>query len=152
MSEGTRPPTLSFHHFGIACGDLERETRAYALLGYHPEGQDFEDPAQGVRGRFLVGGGPRLECLVPLPGSVVLEPWLAAGSRIYHQAFVTADLDASQRALCSGGGRTVVAPVPATAFGGRRICFVMLRTMSLVELIQSPCGVPSPDAVRQGGA
>jgi methylmalonyl-CoA/ethylmalonyl-CoA epimerase len=134
-------PELTFHHFGIACRDLDREERSYALLGYVAEGEDFEDPAQGVRGRFLVDGGPRLELLVPLPGRDVLDPWLTAGSRIYHQAFSTADLDASHRALCRAGGRTVVAPVPAAAFQGRRICFVMLRTMALVELVESPPAV-----------
>ncbi|WP_116449862.1 VOC family protein [Blastococcus litoris] len=134
------PPDLDFHHFGVACRDLDRESQAYALLGYHVEGDDFEDGVQGVRGRFLVGGGPRMELLVPLSGRDVLEPWLAGGSRIYHQAFMTSDLDAALRALSGAGGRTVVAPVPAAAFQGRRICFVMLRTMSLVELIDSPAG------------
>jgi methylmalonyl-CoA/ethylmalonyl-CoA epimerase len=131
-------PPLVFHHFGVACRDLDRESQAYALLGYLPEGDDFEDPVQGVRGRFLTGGGPRMELLVSLPGRDVLEPWLAPGNRIYHQAFTTSDLDASHQALGRAGARTVVAPVPAEAFQGRRICFVMLRTMSLVELVESP--------------
>jgi methylmalonyl-CoA/ethylmalonyl-CoA epimerase len=131
-------PPLDFHHFGVACRDLDRESRSYSMLGYVAEGEDFEDPGQGVRGRFLVGGGPRLELLVSLPGRDVLEPWLASGHRIYHQAFTTRDLEAAHRALRDAGGRTVVAPVPAAAFEGRRICFVMLRTMSLVELIESP--------------
>jgi methylmalonyl-CoA/ethylmalonyl-CoA epimerase len=134
------PPPLAFHHLGVACTDLDREARAYALLGYRPEGPDFEDAVQGVRGRFLVGGGPRLELLVSLPGRAVLDPWLTGGSRIYHQAFTTTDLAASHADLRRAGARTVVAPVPATAFGGRRICFVMLRTMALVELVESPPG------------
>jgi methylmalonyl-CoA/ethylmalonyl-CoA epimerase len=145
MSHEPEPPSLVFHHFGVACRDLDRESRSYALLGYHPEADDFEDDVQGVRGRFLVGGGPRMELLVSLPGRDVLEPWLAAGNRIYHQAFTTSDLDAAHRALCAAGGRTVVAPVPATAFQGRRICFVMLRTMSLVELIDSAANGPRPE-------
>ena len=130
--------SLTFHHFGIACRNLDREMRAYTTLGYAPEAADFEDPIQGVAGRFLTGGGPRLELLVALPGSDVLDPWLQGGSRIYHQAFEATDLQGSIDELVADNARVVVEPVPAVAFGGRHIAFLMLRTMSLVELIQSP--------------
>lgn len=129
--------SLSFHHFGIACRDLDIESGVYETLGYTKEREDFVDPIQGVQGRFLVGGGPRLELLTALDGHDVLEPWLEAGSRIYHQAFETTDLEASVDGLQSKRARMVVDPVPAVAFEGRRICFVMLRTLSLIELIES---------------
>lgn len=130
-------PGLVFHHVGVACKDLDREQAAYELLGYAPEGEDFVDPVQGVRGRFLVGGGPRVELLVDLPGSTTLVPWLRGPARTYQQAYESATFDASVAALTAAGARVVSPPVPAVAFGGRRICFVMLRTMTLVEVIES---------------
>ena len=60
---------MTFHHLGIASEFLEGDARAYAALGYEPEGAEFVDEIQGVRGLFLTGGGPRLELLEPLPGS-----------------------------------------------------------------------------------
>ncbi len=128
---------LSFHHFGVACKSLDREAAAYAPLGYQAEAPDFLDPIQGVQGRFLVGGGPRIELLVAMEGRDVLDPWLKGGSRIYHQAFETPDLPAALDELRGVGARVVVQPVPAVAFGGRDICFLMLRTMSLIELIST---------------
>jgi methylmalonyl-CoA/ethylmalonyl-CoA epimerase len=131
-------PALSFHHFGIACRDLDREEAAYAELGYKVEAPDFVDPVQGVRGRFLAEGGPRLELLVALEGSQVLEPWLTTGtSRVYHEAFETPDLKIALDSMAGSGARFVVEPAPAVAFNGREICFVMLRNMALVELIQA---------------
>lgn len=127
---------MSFHHVGVACRDLVPETEAFAMLGYEVEGEDFVDPRQGVRGRFLVGPGPRLELLVGLPGSTVLEPWLDKGVKFYHQAFVVESLETSVQELCEEGGRMVSALGPAVAFGGRQIGFVMLRNLAMVELIQ----------------
>lgn len=128
---------LTFHHFGVACRQLDREAAAYKSLGYAAEGPDFLDPIQGVHGRFLVGGGPRIELLVAMEGREVLDPWLKGGSRIYHQAFETPDLLSAVGELKKDGARVVVQPVPAVAFGGRDICFVMLRTLTLIELIST---------------
>jgi methylmalonyl-CoA/ethylmalonyl-CoA epimerase len=125
-----------FHHVGLACRDLDLEAAGLRLLGYREEGADFEDPTQGIRGRFLSGPGPRLELLAPLPGSRVLEPWLERGVKLYHQGFETATLDADIARLEGEGARTVVQPVPAVAFGGRRIAFLMLPNLLLVELIE----------------
>ncbi|MFD0482514.1 VOC family protein [Kineococcus sp. GCM10028916] len=130
---------LTFHHVGVACRDLDREQAGYALLGYTPEGPDFEDPTQGVRGRFLVAPGqPRVELLVNLEGSTTLDPWLKGPARIYQQAYETPTFDDSVAQFQAVGARVVSPPVPAVAFGGRRICFVMLRTMTLVELVEAP--------------
>ncbi len=127
---------LTFHHLGIACRNLDAEARVLEGLGYRQEGPEFEDPVQGIRGRFLVGPGPRLEILVALGDSRVLEPWLRAGTKIYHQAFEVSNLEGGIAHLVAQRGKVLVAPVPAVAFGGRRICFVMLPNMMLFELIE----------------
>lgn len=139
---------LRFHHLGVACRHIDAEARSVALLGYRPEAGEhgeFEDPLQGVRGRFMVGPGPRLELLEPLAGSTVLDLWLKAGVRIYHQAYEVADLDAEAARLTGAGARMMSPPQPAVAFSGRRVCFVMLRTMLLVELIEGNSGGPGGD-------
>jgi len=125
----------TFHHIGVACRDLESETRRFAALGYQQEGPDFTDPIQGVSGRFLIGGGPRLELLVPLSTEGCLAPWLKTGAKLYHLAYIVPDLDLEVTRLRGQGAKTVVPPVPAVAFEGRRITFLMLPNMMLVELI-----------------
>jgi methylmalonyl-CoA/ethylmalonyl-CoA epimerase len=132
------PPELVFHHLGVACHDLDGEEKVLAALGYQREGPDFEDPIQGIRGRFLIGPGPRLELLVALPGAGVLDPWLQKGVKIYHHAFEVADMTAGLAALEAARGKRMGAVVPAVAFGGRKICFVMMPNMMLFELIERP--------------
>ena len=128
---------LHFHHIGLACRDLDSETRRLSALGYAVEGPDFSDPTQGVSGRFLVAGGPRLELLVPLGQQGTLTPWLKSGVKLYHLAYETPDIEAGLVHLRSQGAKVLVPPVPAVAFGGRQIAFLMLPNMLLVEIIAS---------------
>jgi methylmalonyl-CoA/ethylmalonyl-CoA epimerase len=126
-----------FHHVGYACRSLQSELDGLTALGYASVGERFEDSVQGVAGLFCEGGGPRIELLAPLPGSEVLDPWLRGPARMYHLAYevpVIADAVAAQSA---GGARVVRAPVPAVAFDGREIAFLMLPNRLLVELIGS---------------
>jgi methylmalonyl-CoA/ethylmalonyl-CoA epimerase len=128
---------MRFHHVGVACRDLEVEAAALSALGYRAESEDFIDPRQGIKGRFVIGPGPRLELLTQTEGSRVLEPWLAKGVKAYHQGYEVLDLEAEIERLKSAGAIVVSAPQPAVAFGGRRISFLMLTTMFLVELIEA---------------
>ncbi len=126
---------LTFHHVGVACRNFELETRHFAALGYRVEGPDFHDPIQGIHGRFLVGGGPRLELLRNDAEPGVLSPWLQKGIRFYHLAYEADDLARRRASLEELRAKEMVKPVPAVAFGGRLICFYMLPNLTLVELI-----------------
>jgi len=127
---------LEFHHVGVACRDLDLEARPFLALGYRPEGDDFVDTTQGIRGRFLGGLSPRLELLTALPGRDVLDPWLKSKVKFYHLAYETGDLDATVASVLDRcRAKLVVAPVRSVAFKERRIAFVMLPSMALVEFI-----------------
>lgn len=128
---------MKFHHIGFACNNLDIETQNLALLGYSPEGKDFNDPLQGVRGRFLTAhGSPRIELLVQNEKSQVLEPWLARGIKMYHLAYCVSNLKIEIEKFQQQRGKIMVPPTPAIAFGGREISFILLPTMMLIELIE----------------
>lgn len=126
---------LEFHHVGYACRNLDSETEKLALLGYEREAEDFDDPKQKVRGRFLSGPGPKLELLVQYDGAVVLEPWLSKGIKMYHLAYEVDNLRSEIDRFCANGAKLIMPPTPAVAFDEREICFLLLPTMLLVELI-----------------
>ncbi|HET9669902.1 MAG TPA: VOC family protein [Casimicrobiaceae bacterium] len=127
---------LAFHHVGVACTAIAAEERFFAMLGYRPEGEIFDDPVQGIRGRFLAGQSPRVELLEPLGGTKgVLAPWLAQGVKLYHLAYLVPQLAPAIDSMRAQRAKLVVAPVPAVAFGGREIAFLMLPNRLLVELI-----------------
>ncbi len=124
-----------FHHIGVACKDFDQEQGKFAALGYQPEAPDVHDPVQRVHVRFLIGGGPRIELVRSDGQPGPLGAWLKSGIKLYHLAYVVKDLPAAIESLLSQGARVVVPPVPAAAFDGRCISFVMLPNLLLVELI-----------------
>jgi methylmalonyl-CoA/ethylmalonyl-CoA epimerase len=130
---------FTFHHVGVACTNVATEASHFATLGYVAEGEAFEDPIQGVRGMFMAGQSPRVELLEPLvsASSGVLAPWLANGIKLYHLAYFVRQLGPAIDTMRTRRGKLVVAPVPAVAFGGRDIAFVMLPNRMLIELISS---------------
>lgn len=129
------PAGYSFHHIGYACADMARERAQFAAFGYQLEGAPFEDQTQGVAGCFLTGPGPRIELLENLPGRDTLTPWLNAGIKMYHFAYLVDDMDAALAWARANRGKVTVAPVPAIAFGGRHIAFAMFRNGMLLEFI-----------------
>lgn len=133
------PAPWRFHHLGVATTSLKRDVRAYGLIGYRPEGKEFADERQGVRGQFLAeNGAPRLELLEPLPGSETLSPFLAHGVKCYHHAYEVDAIDAAIEALRAAHAKLIRPPTPAVAFQERRIAFLMLPNGWIVELIDSP--------------
>jgi methylmalonyl-CoA/ethylmalonyl-CoA epimerase len=136
LATGAVSPSHEFHHVGYATGNLERDRAFFEGLGYVQEGEDFSDPIQGVKGCFMIGPGPRVELLQNLDGSDTLTPWLQAGIKMYHFAYLVDDLEAALRWARERRGRVTVAPVPAVAFDGRRITFVIFRDGHMLEFIE----------------
>lgn len=127
-----------FHHIGVACKRIETEFSELIALGYQQEGDFFKDPIQQIRGVFLTGPGPRLELVEELSESGVLNDWIGRGTKFYHQAFEVSNFEHSVEQICQNlKARLIKAPVPSVAFNGRRICFVMTRSMYLWELIET---------------
>jgi methylmalonyl-CoA/ethylmalonyl-CoA epimerase len=124
-----------FHHVGIATNSLE--TLATRMQDVST-GQvlDFEDPAQGVRGRFLEIGNMNLEILEPLGDDNTLAPWLNDGNRVYQIAFEVDDLDLELEIVRKKRIRIVRDAQQAVAFNGRRVAFLMPVPGLLIELIE----------------
>lgn len=130
------PGGLHFHHIGVATKGIEAETPAWTLLGYAPEGEPFEDPNQGIRGQFLTAPGhPRLELLENLPGSRTLDGVLKRGQKLYHTAYYTEDIEGAAAALRERYAQ-VVSPLKPSPVFGKRVCFLMLPNMAVIELLE----------------
>ena len=127
---------LEFHHLGVACANIETEAAIWAPLGFVQESPDFEDLNQGVRGRFLVGPGPRLELLADLEGRRTVAGFVERGVRFYHHGFLVADLDAAIAERRAQGAKLLRAPLPAIAFEGRPVAFLAVARGVMIELIQ----------------
>lgn len=127
---------FSFHHIGIAVKQIEKELPYYMLTGYEKEGTYFEDPAQGIRGLFLTAKGqPRLELLENLPESHTLDVQLKNNQKMYHMAYLVQDIIRAIDILERNRAK-IISPLKKSIYFGRRICFVVLPNMMMIELIE----------------
>jgi methylmalonyl-CoA/ethylmalonyl-CoA epimerase len=130
-------PGLTFHHLGVACESIAAEAVTWRALGYQPEGEAFVDPAQGICGQFMVGGGPRIELLEATPGSDVLAPWLKRRVKIYHVGYLVPSLRAAIETMTGSQGATVAREPLMSVYFQAPIAFLMMPNLALVELIEA---------------
>lgn len=128
---------FKFHHIGLACKKLEKEIKVHEMLGYIQESSIFEDVNQKIKGLFMVNGNFRIELLEALSEDSPINNYLNRGIRMYHQCFITKNLDVAIKFLINEGAILVVEPIEATAFNQRRIAFLYLRTQMLIELVEA---------------
>lgn len=127
---------LEFHHIGVACRNIEKEKALYYLLGYSPEGDEFIDKAQGIRGQFITAPSqPRLELLENLDGFETLTPYLKTNTKLYHIGYYVPDFNKAKSILRNYGANFVSPPKDSVYFG-KRICFSFLPNMQMIELME----------------
>lgn len=128
---------LEFHHLGVACKDLDAETRKAEALGYTVEAPDFVDMNQGVRGRFLIGGGPRLELLCDLEDRRTVAGYIERGIRIYHQGYLVRNFSEALSHFRGRGAKMLRPPLPAIAFNNKEVVFLAIDRSTMIELIDN---------------
>ena len=109
-----------------------------AHCGYEERTGIIHDPTQTAYVQFLRRPGDTvlLELVAPDGPSSKLSAALQRGGGFHHVCHSTPDIDDACRALRSGGFFLIAAPVPAVAFEGRRIAWLLARDRSLVELVE----------------
>jgi methylmalonyl-CoA/ethylmalonyl-CoA epimerase len=133
-------PNFRFHHIGLACRSVEAELKVWTQLGYRAEGEVFADPIQKIRGVFMAGCGPRLELLEPDGEDSPVQGYIRRGVKLYHQGFEAREFEGAVRGLAALGAKITAPPAPAVAFHGRRVAFLMLPGLNLVEIIEAGPG------------
>lgn len=128
---------MEFHHVGVACVDFERESAVLRMMGFRQESPDFEDAGQGIAGRFMVSENtaPRLELLKNLSGSHTLDDWLTRKIKLYHFAYVVTNFEDALNWFVRHRAVVVRKPMLSSYFG-KRICFIVLPSLLMVELVE----------------
>lgn len=130
---------LRLHHIGVAVKDIARATENHRFrLGCRPEGELFHDPIQTAFIQFLsVPGDPVLIELVSPDGPASkLSRAVKNNAGINHLCYSTDDIEAACEFLKGEGMVVIHEPVPAVAFAGRRVAWLMGEDWYLTELVE----------------
>ena len=136
MTGSVRPARL--HHVGFVVSSIEQTVNGFAqALGLRWQAEVFADPVQRVRVTFLGEPDmPQIELVEPGGADSPVGAFLAKGGGLHHVCYETEDLEAELRHQRASGSIIVRSPVPAVAFGGRRIAWIYTRQRLLVEYLE----------------
>jgi catechol 2,3-dioxygenase-like lactoylglutathione lyase family enzyme len=130
--------SLRFHHLGLAVRRPDAARTFLAAQGYALEAPVW-DPIQRVHVQMATHAAmPAVELVYPGEGASPVDGVLQrVDSGVYHTCYETDDLDAAVRELEEQGLRVfpVGAPEPAVLFGGRRVWFLRVHGVGLIELL-----------------
>src|ERR1700741_4801185 len=134
----TRP--ASFHHVGYVVSSIAKVGEDFARsLGAKWDGVIIHDPLQEARVTFMRCGGPEtpaVELVEPAGDKSPLHKVAAKGGGLHHICYEVDSLEVQLPQSRAAGSLVVKDPLPAVAFGGRRIAWVYTRQKLLVEYLE----------------
>jgi methylmalonyl-CoA/ethylmalonyl-CoA epimerase len=133
------PLTFSIHHLGVAVQDIEKAAAFYLrCFGYQLASGVIHDPRQEAYVQFLRFPGDRtyLELVQPQGPGSKLSQAIIKGGGLNHVCYATDDIEAACQELRACGLFLIAAPVPAVAFKGRRIAWLIGKDRVITELVE----------------
>jgi methylmalonyl-CoA/ethylmalonyl-CoA epimerase len=133
-------PAGKFHHVGFVVAAIEECAPSFAeALEADWDGHIIHDPNQLVRVSFLrsrSAGDPLFELVEPAGENTPVLAFLKKGGGFHHVCFEVEDLEGALNRVRSLGALITRQPMPAVAFGGRRIAWVYTRQKMLIEYLE----------------
>ena len=135
------PEQVRLHHVGYVVASIRDVVGKFvSTLAAEWDQQIFDDPLQQVRVCFLsVGtpGNPLIELVEPATGNSPVSRFLAQGGGLHHLCYETDDLAEQLKLMRSRGAMIARPPMPAVAFQGRSIAWVLTKEKLLLEYLES---------------
>ena len=131
--------TFSVHHLGVAVPDISQTAAAYVkYFGYQLESEIIHDPLQQAHVQFLRLPSDKvyLELVAPDSSHSKLSQAIAKGGGLNHICYAIDDMNAACAKLRGCGMFLVAPPVPAVAFKGRCIAWLMGKDRVITELVE----------------
>ncbi len=144
---------FKLHHIGFLVADIASAAELYVeRFGYMIESSVVEDPQQTAQVQFLrlPGANWWFELISPFGATSKLSRALTRGEGLHHMCYEVPELTVAVENLRRRGMMPVAEPAPAAAFPGRQISWLMDRSKSLVELLESGSGPLSLESLKAG--
>ncbi|MGA9966031.1 MAG: VOC family protein [Terriglobales bacterium] len=132
--------TATLHHIGFVISSIREEIEGFtSSVGATWNGEIFDDPLQQVRVTFLQpasAGEAAIELVEPKVDISPVSRFLERGGGLHHLCYEVDDLEEALKLARTRGGLLVKQPLPAVAFKGRRIAWVVTRNRLVIEYLE----------------
>jgi methylmalonyl-CoA/ethylmalonyl-CoA epimerase len=133
-------PQGTFHHVGFVVASIEKSVKGFSESTESEwDGVVTHDPNQGVQVTFLrskEAANPLIELVEPAGENSPVIPFLKKGGGLHHLCYEVDSLEKQLELIRSKGGLITRQPLPAEAFGGRRIAWVYTKNKLLIEYLE----------------
>ncbi len=133
--------SLALHHIGFVVAEIQSSIQAFrASLGAAWNGLVYEDPNQKVKVAFLATAPSQgqIELVEPASNDSPVTKFLRErGGGLHHLCYEVHDLERALAAFKTRGAVIAKRPLPAVAFDGRRIAWIVTPEKLLVELLET---------------
>jgi methylmalonyl-CoA/ethylmalonyl-CoA epimerase len=133
-------PTGSFHHFGFVVPSIHDTAPSFVdSMALDWDGHVIHDPNQCVLVTFLRSRNPAdplVELVEPADGNSPVLSFLKRGGGLHHVCYVVDSLEKQLEDCRARHCLVVRPPLPAAAFGGRRIAWAYTKNKLLVEYLE----------------
>jgi methylmalonyl-CoA/ethylmalonyl-CoA epimerase len=140
-NELCQPAHPKLHHIGFVVSSIQESAESFTQsLGASWDGKIVFDPLQKVHVSFFQGRSttdPLIELVQPGEPESPVSRFLERGGGLHHLCYEVEEMDSHLRFCQSVGTRIIRPPVPAVAFGGRRIAWGMTKKRLLMEFLES---------------
>ena len=141
---GVRGPLLTgncvLHHLGFVVRSISGMAEEFAAsTSARWDGEVTKDPIQRVQVAFFYPAdvrNPVFELVEPAAEDSPVSNFLSKGGGLHHVCYEVDDLQSALSEARGVGLAIVVNPVPAVAFGNRRIAWICSKNRLLVELLE----------------
>jgi methylmalonyl-CoA/ethylmalonyl-CoA epimerase len=129
------------HHVGFVVHSIGEIAEGFARsIAGSWDGRIILDPLQGARVTFFRGPIPTdslVELVEPVDEGSPVAKFLKRGGGLHHLCYEVEKLETQLQYSRSTGSLVVRTPVPAAAFGGRRIAWVYTKAKLLLEYLEA---------------
>src|SRR5262249_10741386 len=129
------------HHVGLVVASIRTVVEGFARsLSASWDGRVFVDSSQSASVAFLRGvneSDPLIELVEPRGSASPVLGFLKRGGGLHHLCYEVPTLERQLEWSRSVGHKVVGRPLPAVAFGGRRIAWVYTPERLLMEYLEA---------------
>lgn len=130
---------MEFEHIGVAVNNIDE-----CLNGLKPafdikgRPQIHDDEPQNIKVSFVDLSGARVEMIAPLDRarSSPVDGLIRKNVSYYHLCFSTRSIEETIAGLVQAGAALAAGPMRAAAFGGKRIAFLLVKGLGLIEVVE----------------
>jgi len=131
-------PTL--HHIGFVVSSIQEEIEGFtSSVGATWNGEIFDDPLQQVQVTFIQPASANeaaIELIEPTVDNSPVSRFLERGGGLHHLCYEVDELEEALKLARTRGGLVVKQALPAVAFKGRRIAWVVTRNRLVIEYLE----------------